>query len=151
MRGLVSLEEAECDCGYKFEDLRERLGLTMPRSKYGLALYECRCGRWYEVDALCGSGEISLLETEYEEQFARIAFPFIEEKQRKSLTPSERFDIMSRDKFRCQLCGATAKHNARLEVDHKIPVKKGGTNDPDNLWTLCFSCNRGKAAKELDV
>ncbi len=78
-------------------------------------------------------------------------FDMIIKNQREPLTPSQRFEIMSRDKFRCQLCGATAKHNARLEIDHKIPVKKGGTNDLDNLWTLCFNCNRSKAAREIDV
>jgi len=36
-----------------------------------------------------------------------------------------------------------------LEIDHIHPVKEGGTNDEGNLWTLCYCCNRGKAAKQL--
>ena len=66
------------------------------------------------------------------------------------VTPKQRFDILKRDGFRCQLCGATAKHRARLEVDHKTPVSQGGTNDPSNLWTLCFNCNRGKRDSIID-
>lgn len=31
-----------------------------------------------------------------------------------------------------------------LEVDHMQPVSKGGTNDEENLWTLCKPCNQGK-------
>ncbi len=56
-----------------------------------------------------------------------------------------RFAIMQRDGFRCQLCGRTAQDGVKLEVDHKHPRAKGGTNDPSNLWTLCFDCNRGKS------
>lgn len=60
-----------------------------------------------------------------------------------------RFDILSRDRYKCQLCGLMAEDDVELEVDHKIPVAKGGTNDPDNLWTLCTTCNSGKSDKDL--
>lgn len=36
-----------------------------------------------------------------------------------------------------------------LEVDHIIPVAKGGDNEPLNLVTSCRDCNRGKGKKEL--
>jgi hypothetical protein len=36
-----------------------------------------------------------------------------------------------------------------LEVDHIVPVSKGGGNDIYNLVTACFDCNRGKAAGSL--
>lgn len=71
----------------------------------------------------------------------------IQQKPNFSITPKLRFEILERDGFRCQLCGATAQHRSRLEVDHKVPKKQGGSNEPDNLWTLCFSCNRGKGTK----
>lgn len=59
---------------------------------------------------------------------------------------SLRFAIFKRDNYRCQICGRTAAdHGAVLEVDHKIPRAKGGTEDIANLWTLCFECNRGKS------
>lgn len=32
----------------------------------------------------------------------------------------------------------------RLEVDHVVPISKGGTNDLDNLQTLCEPCNQAK-------
>jgi hypothetical protein len=32
-----------------------------------------------------------------------------------------------------------------------VAVASGGTNDPDNLVTACFNCNRGKAAIGLEV
>lgn len=64
--------------------------------------------------------------------------------KRKSTGIRLRFLILKRDNYRCQLCGNTAANGARLEVDHKLAVAVGGLDDPSNLWTLCFNCNRGK-------
>lgn len=69
---------------------------------------------------------------------------------RSEITPKLRFEIFNRDKFKCQICGAVVNEdNVRLEVDHKIPISKGGTNVKTNLWTLCFKCNRGKGKQIL--
>ncbi len=64
---------------------------------------------------------------------------------RVPLSKRERFVILRRDEYRCQLCGKGATHGVALEIDHKTPVSKGGKNDPENLWTLCFDCNRGRS------
>lgn len=48
--------------------------------------------------------------------------------------------IIERDGKRCGRCGSRKS----LTVDHKIPTTKGGTDDEDNLWTLCLSCNAQK-------
>jgi hypothetical protein len=32
----------------------------------------------------------------------------------------------------------------RLQVDHKLPITWGGTNDIENLQALCLDCNHGK-------
>ena len=36
---------------------------------------------------------------------------------------------------------------APFEVDHIIPVSRGGTNDYENLTLACRWCNRSKGAK----
>lgn len=60
-------------------------------------------------------------------------------------TQTQRWRILRRDSWTCQLCGkSAAEHNAALEVDHMQPASKGGTNDDSNLWTLCAACNGGK-------
>lgn len=62
---------------------------------------------------------------------------------------SRRFRVFKRDGYRCQMCGRDSASGAKLEVDHKSPRSRGGSNDLSNLWTLCFDCNRGKGAKLL--
>lgn len=63
---------------------------------------------------------------------------------RTEMTLRLRFDVMKRDFFRCVLCGSTADISP-IEVDHIVPVSKGGVSDISNLRTLCERCNRGKA------
>ncbi len=46
--------------------------------------------------------------------------------------------IKERDGYRCVRCGKT---NVPLEVHHKIARRHGGTDDPDNLETLCEDCH----------
>lgn len=60
--------------------------------------------------------------------------------ERKPLTPTQRQAIRMRDGNRCILCSSKES----LEVDHIVPVCLGGTNDSDNLQTLCKKCNRKK-------
>ncbi len=67
--------------------------------------------------------------------------------ERAKMTDSLRYDIMKRDKFRCQLCGSTASDGVKLHVDHIVPVAKGGKTTPENLRTLCDRCNMGKSDK----
>lgn len=66
---------------------------------------------------------------------------------RKGITPKLRYQVLQRDKFRCVLCGKDAKEE-HLEIDHIKPVVYGGTNDFDNLRTLCSECNKGKMLAE---
>lgn len=56
-----------------------------------------------------------------------------------------RYETLKRAGFRCELCGISADERA-LDVDHIIPRKHGGTDDPDNLQALCWLCNTNKGA-----
>lgn len=61
-----------------------------------------------------------------------------------------RFDIFKRDNFTCQYCGKRTPE-VILEIDHVIPKSKGGSDEPENLITSCFECNRGKGAGLLEA
>ena len=67
--------------------------------------------------------------------------------ERAKLSDSLRYDILCRDGFRCQICGATQQDGYKLHVDHIVPVSKGGRTEPGNLRTLCERCNMGKSDK----
>ena len=52
---------------------------------------------------------------------------------------SRREAILNRDNYTCQVCG---KKHTRLEVHHIIYRSQGGTNDENNLITLCKDCHK---------
>lgn len=62
---------------------------------------------------------------------------------RESIGAKVRFAVFRRDTFRCTYCGRDSKE-VQLEVDHIIPLTKGGSDDPSNLTTSCWECNLGK-------
>jgi len=67
---------------------------------------------------------------------------------RKQIPKTVRFEVFKRDSFTCQYCGVQAP-DAILEIDHIVPVSKGGDNSLLNLITSCRDCNRGKTNREL--
>ena len=67
--------------------------------------------------------------------------------ERKIMNDYIRYNVLKRDNFSCQICGITTKDGAKLQVDHIIPVSKGGKTVMSNLQTLCERCNIGKSNK----
>ena len=69
--------------------------------------------------------------------------------QRTLMTKKLREFIKKRDNYTCCNCGNSiyAEPNLLLEIDHIIPVSKGGCTEEKNLQTLCWKCNRSKSDK----
>lgn len=69
--------------------------------------------------------------------------------QRALMTSKLRAKIKERDNYTCKICGASVENepNLLLEIDHIIPISKGGLTTEENLQTLCWRCNRSKGAK----
>jgi hypothetical protein len=69
--------------------------------------------------------------------------------QRALMTSNLREKIKNRDNFTCQICSLSSKNikNLLLEIDHIIPLSKGGITAENNLQTLCWKCNRAKGSK----
>lgn len=69
---------------------------------------------------------------------------------RKALSKRQRFEIFKRDRFTCQYCGRKPP-DVILQVDHIVPVSKGGDNSKVNLVTACRDCNVGKWDIDLET
>ena len=69
--------------------------------------------------------------------------------QRALMTKALRESIKKRDHYTCCECGNSIhkEPNLLLEIDHIIPVSKGGKTEENNLQTLCWKCNRSKSNK----
>lgn len=63
--------------------------------------------------------------------------------ERGKVSNRMRFSIYKRDGYKCRKCGISGK-SVQLEIDHIIPVSKGGKSTYDNLQTLCHKCNLEK-------
>lgn len=59
--------------------------------------------------------------------------------------------VLMRAQGRCELCGKPAPFEIDgepyLQIDHIIPISKGGSNSIDNLAAVCPNCNCYKANK----
>lgn len=66
--------------------------------------------------------------------------------ERGKVSNKMRFSIYARDGYRCRKCGVSQRY-ATLEIDHIIPIAKGGKSTYDNLQTLCHKCNVEKGDK----
>jgi hypothetical protein len=64
-----------------------------------------------------------------------------------------RRQILERNGYTCQICGAGAGEESgcepgkkcRLQIDHIIPISQGGTDDEYNLKAVCVYYNKDKA------
>lgn len=79
----------------------------------------------------------------------QVKFKKSAEGQRRLMTPRLRQQIKERDNYTCKICSNSVSQepNLLLEIDHIVPVSKGGMTTEDNLQTLCWKCNRSKGAK----
>lgn len=69
--------------------------------------------------------------------------------QRALMTPKLRMHIKERDNYTCKKCGNSVykEPNLLLEIDHIVPIAKGGMTEESNLQTLCWKCNRRKGSR----
>jgi HNH endonuclease len=51
--------------------------------------------------------------------------------------------VLERDHWRCSKCGS----ENFLEIDHIIPISRGGSSRLQNLQVLCRDCNRAKSSR----
>lgn len=67
--------------------------------------------------------------------------------QRKLMTRELREKVIRRDNYTCQICGKYMPDEVGLQIDHIIPVSKGGKTVLSNLRVTCSKCNARKKDK----
>jgi len=60
---------------------------------------------------------------------------------------AKRIRVLTRDAFVCRSCGRVASGQA-AHVDHIVPLEDGGSDQDENLQTLCRSCHGRKTRAE---
>lgn len=64
-------------------------------------------------------------------------------RDRRPVSQGIRTQVYERDGYACVVCGVRKE----LTLDHIEPWSEGGSNDIENLQTMCRSCNSRKGAK----
>ena len=59
-------------------------------------------------------------------------------------------DLVSRQGGKCYYCDKAFTKRRKAELEHVIPLSRGGLNADDNVVAACVSCNRTKSAKAPD-
>lgn len=135
------------------KELSEKLNFELPEINIDYAEYV-----FEYVSAGGNSSQRTLIS--FDEETISATAEYIAEKialkksskaQRALMTKKLREYIKERDDYTCQNCSASVEEQSLLllEVDHIIPISKGGLSIEDNLQTLCWKCNRTKSDKIL--
>lgn len=62
-------------------------------------------------------------------------------------SPTKRESVIIRDNFRCQYCDKPIVDATDYELDHIVPVSRGGKSNYLNLVAACRNCNQKKLDK----
>jgi len=83
---------------------------------------------------------------EYEEKYGKTIWKH-RARSSRVISGSVRYNVLTRAKHRCELCGIDAEDKA-LDVDHIVPINKGGPNVIENMQALCYTCNSQKSDRD---
>lgn len=132
--------------------------LKRPPSKVGSKAYILRWGGWRAalsafIKYINQAPETTAIATVQKSSTETLAVQTPTDITPKSISLALRYKILSRDRFKCMICGRSPAKDPSIElhVDHIFPWSKGGQNTEENLRTLCFDCNLGKGAKIEDA
>ena len=105
---------------------------------YQIHIHECPTCAKATVQTPQGEMELTKAEVEAASEDAQIHKPG--ERSKSTIPPRIRREVLARDRHRCRRKGCN--HSRFLEIHHLTPRTKGGSNDPENLVTLCTACHK---------
>ncbi len=144
-------KEAVCEnCGKLYGQRRSNQKYCTPECrKEGAPFYQNREEK-EKTCALCGEYYLTFKKHQKycsPECTQKVRRAYLEKyrQQKPSNFLRMRFQVLQRDKFRCQYCGRGAKDGVTLVIDHIAPRSKAGTDSLINFVTACEDCNGGKS------
>jgi 5-methylcytosine-specific restriction endonuclease McrA len=63
---------------------------------------------------------------------------------KRSVSETKKKYVAYSQEWKCNFCNKTLDHT--YEIDHKVELRNGGSNETDNLVALCAGCHRLKTA-----
>jgi len=63
---------------------------------------------------------------------------------KRSVSETKKKYVAYSQNWKCNFCNKTLDHT--YEIDHKVELRNGGSNETDNLVALCAGCHRLKTA-----
>ena len=104
---------------------------------------------WTKAMGYIAKNKVDVLEEYEQEVHFNVGMPAVVRLTHKIESFKKRIkfsrqNVLARDKFQCQYCGARGRASA-LTFDHVIPKSKGGTTCWENIVMACESCNAKKA------
>jgi 5-methylcytosine-specific restriction endonuclease McrA len=104
---------------------------------------------WTKAMAYIAKDKVDVLE-EYEQAVHfNVGMPAVVRLTHKIATHKKRSkfsrqNVLARDKFKCQYCGARGRGTV-LTFDHVVPRSKGGKTEWSNIVMACEGCNAKKS------
>ena len=72
-----------------------------------------------------------------------------EKQKRRKLSKDEREVVYQKMDGHCAYCGCELKYD-EMQIDHIIPLRKGGADTLENMLPACRSCNHYKSTLDLE-
>ena len=143
-------------CHVKYVRHTKLLGRKIKRPLFTMPCKTCGVLHTAKIKN-CNCPSCSITATRAHAKMYRRSHPRTDNRVRKHgalSMPFRRKDVFERDNYQCRMCGcATQKHSIYLpdaaELDHIIPLSKGGAHALYNMQTLCRRCNAIKSDRVL--
>jgi 5-methylcytosine-specific restriction endonuclease McrA len=104
---------------------------------YQIHIHECpTCAK---AAVQTPQAEMEITKTEVDTARCDAAIHKPGERNTSTIPPRVRREVLARDRHRCRRKGC--HHTRFLDIHHMSPRAAGGTQDPENLVTMCTSCH----------
>jgi len=104
-----------------------------------------------QVKELCIKNKVEWKNQTYTGFITQLKNNFYDELNgRIKFSKEQRLELATESKFICNMCKCCIKE-VKYEIDHKIPLSGGGTNEKHNLQVLCKACHSIKTSNEHET